>query len=202
MTFRSGLLDGRRVALAGPAADGPPASEVDRAVLHRLRELGAWAAVIDPGTLRDEEAVVGWAQQRAPLDALVFLGAEPFGTGGADRLQATLELAWRAARGAHLHAAGRGGRLVFVAPGSEPGPARPHGQAATAGLENLARTLSVEWARFAVTAVTVAPGPDTAAAEVADLVAYLLSGAGGYFSGCRFSLGTLSSMAAGDPAPA
>jgi NAD(P)-dependent dehydrogenase (short-subunit alcohol dehydrogenase family) len=194
VTFRPDLLDGRRVALAGPAADGPPAADVDRTVLDRLRALGAAVEVIDPATLGDEDAIAAWAQQRARLDALVFLGAEPFGDGGADCLQATLELAWRAARGAGLHASGQGGRLVFVAP---PPLAGSHAEAARAGLENLARTLSVEWARFAVTPVAVAPGPDTSAAEVADLVAYLLSDAGGYFSGCRFSLGEAAPAAAG-----
>ena len=194
MTFRSGLLDGRRIALAGPAGDGPPSAEVDRAVCDRLRALGAWTDVIDPGALADEDATAAWAAERAPLDALVFLGAEPFGAGGADRLQATLELAWRAARGAQLHASGAGGRLVLVGP---PADAGPHSEAARAGLENLARTLSVEWARFSVTAVAVAPGPDTTAAEVGELVAYLLSAAGGYFSGCRFSLGEAAPTAAG-----
>jgi hypothetical protein len=43
-----------------------------------------------------------------------------------------------------------------------------------------------------VTAVAVAPGAATGAAEVAELVAYLLSEAAGYFSGCRFSLGELA----------
>ena len=116
----------------------------------------------------------------------MFLAAEPFGQGGAERLQATLELAWRAVRGAQLYASGQGGRLVFVGPRAGAGR---HHEAARAGLENLARTLSVEWARLASPAVAIAPGPATGATEVGELVAYLLSGAGGYFSGCRFSLG-------------
>jgi hypothetical protein len=176
VSFRSGLLEGRRIAVTGPAAADAPAGEIDRAVLDRLRALGA-QIVDDPVE---------------PPDALVFLADEPFASGGGDRLQATLELVWHAALGAGLHASGRGGRLVFVGPRSEIAPARAHVEAARAGLENLARTLSVEWARFGVTAVAVMPGPDTGAAEVADLVAYLLSDAGGYFSGCRFSLGTVA----------
>jgi NAD(P)-dependent dehydrogenase (short-subunit alcohol dehydrogenase family) len=194
--FRAGLLDGRRMAVAGPAAGDAPAAEIDRAVCDRLRALGARLDAVDPGTLSDEAATAGWAEARAPLDGLVFLGAEPFGAGGADRLQATLEAAWRAVHGTQPHLSGcGGGRLVFVAPRTGSGH---HDEAAQAGLENLARTLSVEWARFGVTAVAVAPGPATAPAEVADLVAYLLSDAGGYLSGCRFSLGTLTGTAGGD----
>ena len=56
------------------------------------------------------------------------------------------------------------------------------------GLENLARTLSIEWARFAVSTVAIAPGPDTSAAEMGALVAYLCSAAAGYFSGCVLDL--------------
>ncbi len=189
MTFRDALLDGRRVAVAGPEAGDGPAGEDDEVVIDRLRALGAQVEVIEPRTLRDEDAIAAWAGERAPLDALVFLAAEPFGEGGADRLQATLELAWRAARGAQLYASGQGGRLLFVGPRAGAGR---HHQAARAGLENLARTLSVEWARFGVTAVAIAPGAATGAAEVAELVSYLLSEAAGYFSGCRFSLGELT----------
>jgi hypothetical protein len=192
--FRAGLLDGRRVAVAGPAAGDPPAVEIDRAVCDRLRALGARVDAIDSGTLADEEATAGWAQSRAPLDALVFLGAEPFGAGGADRLQATLEVAWRAVHGTQPCLSDEGGRLVFVAPRAGAGD---HDEAARAGLENLARTLSVEWARFGVAAVAVAPGPATAPTDVADLVAYLLSPAGGYLTGCRLSLGETAPGAAG-----
>lgn len=170
MIFRPGLLDGRHVAVAGA---GSPASEAERTVLDRLQTLGAEVQAADP------------AHQAAAPDALLLLADRPFSDGG---LQALLDLAWRCARDAGLHTSGRGGRLVFVGPATD---GRPHGEAACAALENLARTLSVEWARFAVTAVAVAPGPGTTPGEVGDLVAYLLSDAGGYFSGCRFSLGTI-----------
>jgi hypothetical protein len=76
----------------------------------------------------------------------------------------------------------------MVAP---PRDAGRHAEAACAALENLARTLSVEWARFEITAVAITPGPTTTAAEVAELVCFLLSPAGGYFSGCRFDLGAV-----------
>jgi NAD(P)-dependent dehydrogenase (short-subunit alcohol dehydrogenase family) len=47
------------------------------------------------------------------------------------------------------------GRLLFLAPAPDAGP---HAPAARAALENLARTLSVEWARFGITAVAITPG--------------------------------------------
>lgn len=84
-----------------------------------------------------------------------------------------------------------GGRIAYLAPAPDAGE---HADAACAGLENLARTLSIEWARHGVTAVTIAPGGDpgasaaTAASEVAALTAYLASPAGAYFSGCLLDL--------------
>ncbi|HWE11113.1 MAG TPA: hypothetical protein VG325_17325 [Solirubrobacteraceae bacterium] len=204
MTVRPGLLDGRRVVVAGPATppgqDTAPTGTIDpaldrafdRAIIERLRALGAWVEAIDADALRDEDAAAGWVLARAPLHALVFLAGEPFGDGGADRLQETLELAWRAARaaaGTELITSGAGGRLLFVAPRTGAGP---HAEAARAGLENLARTLSVEWARFAVTAVAITPGPRTTEAELGQVTAFLLSAAGGYFSGCRLSLGEVA----------
>jgi NAD(P)-dependent dehydrogenase (short-subunit alcohol dehydrogenase family) len=126
-----------------------------------------------------------------PLHALVFDAGASFGSGGEAGLRAALELAWLSARavatGALIEADGPG-KLVFVAPRPDAGP---HAQAARAALENLARTLSVEWARFTVTAVTIAPGPATTEHELAQLVGFLVSDAGAYLSGCRFDLGTL-----------
>jgi hypothetical protein len=53
----------------------------------------------------------------------------------------------------------------------------------------------VEWARYGVTAVALTPGVRTTGAELADVAGFLLSPAGGYYSGCRFELGAA-------PAPA
>ena len=58
----------------------------------------------------------------------------------------------------------------------------------SAALENLSRTLSVEWARYEVTVVTVALGAGTTTDQVAELVSYLCSEAGAYLSGCRLEL--------------
>lgn len=77
------------------------------------------------------------------------------------------------------------GRIIYLAP---PPDAGEHADAARAGLENLARSLSIEWARHGITIVTLAPGKARAAREVAALTAYLASPAGAYFSGCLLDL--------------
>jgi NAD(P)-dependent dehydrogenase (short-subunit alcohol dehydrogenase family) len=104
-------------------------------------------------------------------------------------LRACLDASWNVTRAVANRAflpGERGGRIVYIAPapdGSE------HVDAARAGLENLARTLSIEWARHGITAVTIAPGATGAGAgEVAALTAYLASPAGAYFSGCLLDL--------------
>lgn len=176
-----GLLEGRRVALV--QADGIGA---------RLTELRAAVETLPADALADEPAAAAWARERAPLHGLVVDAAATFGEGGAGPLQATLDLAWRAARGVAtgtMIEQAEPGRLVLVAPRPEAGD---HADAARAGLENLARTLSVEWARFQITAVTIAPGPGTAEAEVAELAAFIISRAGGYLSGCRLDLGLVA----------
>ena len=79
----------------------------------------------------------------------------------------------------------RGGRIVYLAPAAD---AARHADAALAGLENLTRTLSIEWARHGITSVAIAPGRTTSAGEVGALTAYLASRAGAYFSGCLLDL--------------
>jgi len=156
--FRDGLLDGRRVAIAGGGGV---------AILEQLAALGA------------------------TVDALVVCAGASFGSGGEAGLGTALELAWRSARAVATGAlieAERPGKLVFVAPRPEAGP---YAEPARAALENLARTLSVEWARFTVTAVAIAPGATTTDDQLAELVCFLVSGAGDYFSGCRFDLGAI-----------
>ena len=131
-------------------------------------------------------AIVG--VDAARVDALVVDAAPAFGDGGLAGLRAALDGAWSevlAVAGAHWLAGGDGGRVVLVAPRADAGE---HAVAAGAALENLARTLGVEWARYGVRATAIAPGPRTDAAAVAQLVAFLASAAGEYFSGCRFDL--------------
>ena len=72
--------------------------------------------------------------------------------------------------------------LLAPAAGAARTPAPP------AGLENLARTLSIEWARHAITAVALAPGAGTSAPELAAARRLPASPAGAYFSGCLLDL--------------
>jgi hypothetical protein len=79
--------------------------------------------------------------------------------------------------------------LIGPRPAGAAGAGGASSEPARAALENLARTLSVEWARFAIVTAMVAPGEQTTDEQVAMLVAFLCSSAGHYYSGCRFSLG-------------
>jgi NAD(P)-dependent dehydrogenase (short-subunit alcohol dehydrogenase family) len=78
------------------------------------------------------------------------------------------------------------GMIVLLAPRPRDGAQAGPGAAA---LENLARTTSVEWARLDVRVVTVRPRDVTPDTAVSDLLAYLASPAGAYFSGCVLDLG-------------
>ena len=86
---------------------------------------------------------------------------------------------------------GRGGKVTLATPAAD-----PTGDPAVAGVrsaaENLARTLSIEWARHGITTVAITPGADTAEDDLAALAAYLASPAGDYFSGCRLALGEIA----------
>ena len=162
--LRERLLEGRTIALDRGAPD---------AVRHALEGLGA---TVDAGV---------------PPDALVFDAAAAFGQGGLEGLSAALEGAWAAISevvAGELIPAGRPGKLVLLAP--RPG-AGPFAEGARAALENLARTLSVEWARYGITTTTIWPEARTAEDDLGTVVAYLCSQAGAYFSGCRFELDAL-----------
>ena len=153
------------------------AGELGTAVRERAAALGAAVAERDVDPAGEEVAFEGAA------DVLVFDGSAVPG------VQAVLDGAWLTvrpvARGAMIDHGG--GLIVLLAP--RPGSAEA--EAARAGLENLARTLSVEWARFAVRPVAILPGAATGPAEVAELVAFLASPAGAYYSGCAFTLGSV-----------
>jgi len=133
---------------------------------------------------------------------------------GRDALRACMEIAWEVTRAVAERAflaSGHGGRVVYLTP---PPDAGEHARAAAAGLENLARTLSIEWARHGVTTVAVLPAASATAAPgggwepraaragagdgdeagaaaraaVASVIAYVASPAGAYFSGCVLDL--------------
>jgi NAD(P)-dependent dehydrogenase (short-subunit alcohol dehydrogenase family) len=159
--FRDDLLAGVAVALSG-------ASEV---LGEALVSLGA--SVVEAGEAGD---------------ALVHDTGAAFGSGGSAALAGALEDTWHAVSSfavASLIPGGRGGKVVLIAPG---GSAGEFAGAVRDGLENLARTLSVEWARYGITVTAIAPAGGAGASDVALLCAYVLSPAGGYFSGCRFDL--------------
>jgi NAD(P)-dependent dehydrogenase (short-subunit alcohol dehydrogenase family) len=186
------LLQGRAVALAGPVPEGVAAA---------LAELGARVEVLGrspgPGSHPEQAGVTGdetvgkWARGRGPLHALVYDAGPSFAQGGLEALVQMTQDAWQAVRevavGALLEAQGPG-KIVLLAPRPDAGP---HAEAARSGLENLARTLSVEWARHEVTVVAVAPGPRTGEDELAELVCFLCSPAGAYLSGCRLETGRI-----------
>jgi NAD(P)-dependent dehydrogenase (short-subunit alcohol dehydrogenase family) len=109
-----------------------------------------------------------------------------------------LEASWRvtqAVANAAFIERGAAGRIVYVAPAPDAGV---QADAARAGLENLARTLSIEWARYGISPLTIAPGAATSPAEIAALVGYLASPAGAYFSGCLLDLSGTGGVGEGD----
>jgi NAD(P)-dependent dehydrogenase (short-subunit alcohol dehydrogenase family) len=168
--LRDGVLDGVAIVVAG-------AGELGAAVRERAAALGADVAGRDVDPAGEEVAFEGTA------GVLVFDGSE---LGG---VQAVLDGAWLTIRPVATAAMIEhgGGLIVLLAP--RPGSAVA--EAARSGLENLARTLSVEWARFGVRPVAILPGDATSPAEVAELVAFLASPAGEYYSGCAFTLGAV-----------
>ena len=175
--FRENLLRDLGIALAGRS---------DPSIAAALEQLGARVVTLDEGL--DEAAAQAWTAELAPLRALVCDVRSAFLSSG---LSQAMQGAWAAVRAVAVRAlipAEAGGKIVLVGPS---GNAGRHAGAARAGLENLARTLSVEWARYRITVTAIAPGAETSAAELAELVCFLASPAGDYFSGCRFELGLI-----------
>ena len=201
------------VVVAAPAPSGePPAESFGQAVCVACEQLGArvhahayvcdddsmdTAVMVvvpaaDAGPAADAPAAEAAAAEPKPggIDMLVVDGAGLFASDG---LHACLHSAWDATRAVVNLAflpAGRGGRIVYLAPapGADRSEIGQQAEPARAGLENLARTLSIEWARREITVVTIALGDATTPGEAAALTAYLASPAGAYFSGCLFDL--------------
>ncbi len=202
---------------AAQSADTTGSGELGDAVSAACTELGARVSLCTADAFADEAAVdeaVGAAlAEVGGLDLLAVDGAGLFARGtaldtevdeqdgkgdgnaaGEDArvaLSACLDATWNVTRAvANLafladEPGPTGGRVVYLAPASGAGS---HAEAVRSALENLARTLSIEWARQGITLVTIAPGEATAAGEVAALCAYLASPAGAYFSGCLLDL--------------
>jgi NAD(P)-dependent dehydrogenase (short-subunit alcohol dehydrogenase family) len=178
--LRPALLDGIGIALAGCTDPGRLATG--------LEALGARIEHLHSG--RDAEEPGEWALAQGPLSGLVFDAASAFGRGGPDGLLAALDAAWEAVLelASDLIAARRPGKLLLLAPAPAAGPFAP---AAADALENLARTVSVEWARYGITTCAIVPGHATGPETLVELVGYLLCAAGSYFTGCRLELGAL-----------
>ena len=202
--LRANLLDDAAVVLAGTRAFGAESELVADAVeevvvglggrVHRCRLSETEDAAL--GEAADERQIAAALSELGGIELLVLDATGPFtakdtvAAGGtiAAGLVGTLEASWRFTR-AVANAAfierGTAGRIVYLAPRPDAGA---HALAAVAGLENLARTLSIEWARYGIAPVTIAPGRTTSAQALATLVAYLGSPAGDYFSGCLLDL--------------
>ncbi|ADB50009.1 Rossmann-fold NAD(P)-binding domain-containing protein [Conexibacter woesei] len=196
--LRPGLLAGRVVALGGGSAFGPS-----------LAALGAVTAAL-PVTLDEDDAsahALGALRAHGSLDVLVHDLRPAFGSGGHDGMRAALDSAWvtvRAVANAAWVDAERDGRIALVAP--PPGSADgvpgtgapdPDAEAVRGAVENMARTLSIEWSRYGIRTVAITPGAQTTDGQLAALAAYLASPAGDYFSGARLALGEVDS-----PSPA
>jgi len=177
------------VVTASSALDDTPAESFGHAVCEACEQLGARVHSYARDSAADETAmdaaVASAAADPGGIGMLVVDGAALFALDG---LSACLDSAWDATRAVVnlvFLPAGREGRIIYIAPSPNAGD---QADAARAGLENLARTLSVEWARNEITVLTIAPGDTTISGEAAALTAYLASPAGAYFSGCLLDL--------------
>jgi citronellol/citronellal dehydrogenase len=186
--LREGLLADLCVLVAGATE---PDAHFSAAVSEACAELGArvhTCALDGAGEAVVDELITATVAELGSLDLLVLDGAGLFNDGDPGALGICLHAIWNITRAVVNRAflpADRAGRIVYLAPAPDAGI---HADAARAGLENLARTLSIEWARYGITTVTIAAGEATTAGEVAALVAYLASPAGDYFSGCLLDL--------------
>ena len=186
--LKPGLLQGSSIAVAGADPLGAHAAATSAA----LRELGAIVQVVAIDPHGDDESVeAAFAEVAEPLHALVWDAAGAFAAAAADPLRAALDGAWlatRAAVNARFVPAAAGGLIVYL---RRRPPGAAGAAAARAGLENLARICSIEWARLAIRPVALLPGAASTPDQVAALAAYLVSPAGAYYSGCRLELGSV-----------
>jgi len=188
--FRRGLLEGQAVAIVS-------GGNVAKAAAAACEALGAAVDRHDGEPLDDAAAAAfaaGVVERHGGLDTLVLDAASAFaaaapGADGADALRAAADPAWAAARAAAAAAmidTEAGGKVVVIAP---PPGAGARASATRAALENLVRTLSIEWSRYAIRTTAILPGDATSPEEIGAVVAFLASPAGDYYSGCVLDLG-------------
>lgn len=187
--LRPGVLDGLTACVVGDGA----------AERERLAALGARVVTVD-GDLADEDALALAIGALGPIDVLVVDAASAFAAAGGgvaglrtavddafDVVRAVAVASWIDADADTDADAGRvGGKAILVAPAAD---AAEHADAVGAALENAARTLSVEWARFGIRTTAIRPRAGATADQRAELVAFLASRAGDYFSGCALAPG-------------
>lgn len=165
----------------------------------RLSALGArvatWPAPAGADAVADDAAVAAAGELAARPEVVVADAGGLFrrqdSLPAVERLRSTIDSAFvavRAIAGERWITPGRpGGRIVLIAPGPADGE---HAVAAGAALENTARTLSVEWARFGIRIVALVPRAGAEPEAIAELVAFLASPAGEYHSGSVLRPGT------------
>jgi NAD(P)-dependent dehydrogenase (short-subunit alcohol dehydrogenase family) len=187
--LRAGLLDGLAVLIASADDERGSHPTFGAIVGDSCSALGARVYELDARVADGDLAVP------SGVDVLIVDAASLYDAASASRagLRACLDGAWetsQAVANAAFIEPRRAGRIVYLAPRSVAGASSSTGlaDAARAGLENLARTLSIEWARYQITTATIAPGASTTGEQVASLCAFLASPAGGYFSGCLLDL--------------
>jgi NAD(P)-dependent dehydrogenase (short-subunit alcohol dehydrogenase family) len=162
--LRPDLLEGSAIAVTDEAPAGA------------LRALGATTPLLAPAFPLDDDALAAAAAGLGRLDALVCDGRALFEDAGGvlPGLRAAADGCFAAAR-AVVNAAfipAARGKIVLLAPDDA---------ATAAALENTARTLGTEWARYGIVITCV-----HASAHTDALVAFLCSPAGDYYSGCAF----------------
>jgi NAD(P)-dependent dehydrogenase (short-subunit alcohol dehydrogenase family) len=159
-----------------------------RGIADTIEPTPSMLAVLKPMLLHGVGITMTGSVAPTTATRLAKLGANPgtdvliHGATVADGARAALDGAWDAIRAHMLPPEHEPGLIVLLPPPRD----GAHAEAARAGLENLARTLSIEWARYAIRPVTIHQGADPHA--TAELVAFLASSAGAYYAGCAFTL--------------
>lgn len=206
MTAPSNWLEGRRALIAGAGAAADAVATGFAAAGAKVERVSAVA--VDGPDIAEVFATTE-AKLGGPVDLLVHAGAE---LADASAEMISLE-AWRSGfsadiDGRFLHAAEfarrsiaakQRGAILFLMPSPKPGPGRATAASANGALDNLVKSLSVEWGRDGIrtNAITsrVVEGFATASPEgrtsLVNLGAYICSDYGAYITGCLMGVDEL-----------